>query len=76
MAGEKPRPKVIDQQRRKCWKIELSEFGVRASDFQRLSVRKRPGWHHADDDTGVMKNRGDPFVLGSKASGVAGPDSF
>jgi len=39
MAGAKPRLKAVEQQRRKRLNFELSEFGVRASDFQRFSLR-------------------------------------
>jgi len=42
------------------------------NDLVEVVVREF-GWHHADDDTEVMKIEVPPFMLCSKASGVAPP---
>jgi len=57
MAGEKPRPKAVEQQRRKRVNFELLEFGVRISRFRFPTplLAQRHGWHDTDDDTEVMK---------------------
>ena len=57
MAGEKPRPKAVEQQRRKRLNFELFEFGVRISrfGFPTPLLAQRHGWHDTDDDTEVMK---------------------
>jgi len=57
MVAEKPRPKAAEQQRRKILNFELFEFGVRISrfGFPTPLLVQRHGWHHADDDTMVMK---------------------
>jgi hypothetical protein len=75
MAGAKPRPKAVEQQRRKKLNFELFEFRVRISrfGFPTPLLAQRQGWHHTADDTEVMTIEVPPFMLCSKASGVAPP---